>query len=52
MLGNQKMVSRRLVLSARQLYFFQKRKEDSNKQVNDDLKDGNEESKMYVLGYN
>ncbi len=51
MLGNQK-ISRRLVLSARQLYFFQKSKEGENKQANDDLQDSNEENKFYVLGYN
>jgi len=52
MLDNRKVISRRLVLSAKQLYLFQQTKVCTSKQVNDDLKDENEESKVYVLGYN
>jgi len=52
MLKNQKMTSRRLVLSARQLYFFQQQRKQSNDHVNDDIKNEKEENQVYVLGYN
>jgi len=52
MLDNQKVASRRLVLSARELYFFQQKKQQTNKHIDDDLKDDKEDSKVYVLGYN
>ena len=51
MLGNQNVTSRRLVLSARHLYFFQQKKE-CDKNVKESLKDEKDDSKVYVLGYN
>ena len=52
MLDNQKVASRRLVLSARELYFFQQKKQQTNKHIDDDLIDDKEDNKVYVLGYN
>ena len=59
MLNSQYAPGRRLVNSARQLYFFQKKRAEKNAYHQEDIKEQKEEiideiedSKVYELGYN
>lgn len=52
MLGNQNVASRRLVLSAKQIYFFHQKRKQDDKDIRDELMEEKEDNKVYVLGYN
>ncbi len=52
MLNSHHVASRRIVHSARQLFFFQQKKAEKDIYDNVDTKEDKEDSKVYVLGYN
>ena len=52
MLNSHHTASKRLVHSARQLYFFHQKKVEKDAYGNDDRREEKEDNKVYVLGYN
>ena len=52
MLNNQDASNRRLVHTARQLYFLNQKNAEKDIDEKNEIKDDKEDSKVYVLGYN
>jgi hypothetical protein len=52
MLNSQHVINRRIVHSAKHLYFFQQKRDQMDSYDCDEGKDEKEDNKVYVLGYN